>query len=73
MTQPFLTGKKFAVIGGPNVSVPHEEHPSYGTWRVVRADNHEHLICAFYGGASLSAATIFFGSIEADPKWGIDS
>lgn len=68
----FRTGEKFAIVGGPNITNPNpqgEQLSSYGTWQVVRADNHDHLICAFYGGASLAAASIFFETIEADPAW----
>ena len=72
MATVFRSGKKFAIVGGPNISIPHEQLPSYRTWRVVRADDHNHLICAFLGGASLAAASIFFEAIEADPKWSID-
>lgn len=65
----FRTGKKFAIVGGHNVDVQGEHLPAYGTWRVVRADDHSHLISAFYGGASLAAASMFFEAIEADPAW----
>ena len=70
----FRVGKKFAIVGGPTVQNQNpqgEQLASYGSWRVVRKDNHDHLICAFYGGASLSAASIFFDTIEADPKWSL--
>jgi len=73
MTKPFRTGEKFAIVGGPNVEnePKGEQLSSYGSWRVVRADDYDHLICAFYGGASLSAASIFFEAIEADPAWSV--
>lgn len=74
MSQVWRAGTKFAIVAGPNVKNEPvgEQLPEYGSWRVVRADNHDHLICAFYGGASLAAAGIFFDKIEADPKWSID-
>ena len=73
MTRAFRTGEKFAIIGGPNITNPTpkgEQLASYGSWQVVRADDHDHLISSFYGGASLAAASIFFEAIENDPTWG---
>lgn len=62
-------GVKCSIVGGQNITVePFGERLSrYGSWEVVRADDHSHLICAFYGASSLAAASAFFEMIEAAP------
>lgn len=70
MTKVWKAGTKFAVVSGETVQVSNEPLPAYAAWRVVRADDHSHLICAFYGGASLLAACAFLDKIEEE--WEID-